>query len=705
MRENNYYDAYYDDYNLVRVYMSKMSYGGESSYFYISDEVNNNYACTLVSKEDTNKDFNIYILSIDRALSFEHEYEVINEHGRRTILQFSGIVKTKRFDQEFFYNGDDLGCTINNKGTHFALWSPFAFRVLIQISKNKTKTIHEMQRSDKGVFRFSSSDNLNEATYVYLIRVHGSWKQTSDPYAYASSENSTASGVVDLKLIQHQDYDLPIMNSVCDAIIYEASIRDLTMQEDIGVKHPGTYVGFCEENATTKNKETGFSYIKSLNITHVQLMPVFDFGSVDEMNPFKNYNWGYDPNHFRCLEGSYSLNPCKPIERMKEFASLVDKCHQHGIRVNVDVVMNHVFDKFYNALECCVPNYFFQMNQEGYFSNGSFCGNDYDSNTLMGRKYIVDTCVELLKIYHIDGLRFDLMGILDVETMNQVQAKCQKLNKDFMVYGEGWNMPSYLSEDQRASINNQAKMANIAHFSDRFRDVIKGKTGNEDTAIKGYASGDVSLIEECKNVLCASCFEFGSSLLFNNPINCINYVECHDNMSVYDKISECCSEEDEMIWVRRQLMMNACTLLAQGIPFIHSGQEFGRTKQGLSNTYNVSDQINMIDYERKKHFNWLKEQSIVLINIRKHYRGFRYMSKSEMEGHVYFDDIDQKVLIYRIQENRQEIYVFFNPSHEDFNYKFDSQVELIFFNELKPTKLVSEVNVGKVSTIICIRNN
>ena len=678
MRQKDYYEAYLDDYDKVIVYLSKLSYDGSSNQFYLRDDVGNIIDLSIQTIETTQNNYNKYTLKLHSDIVMGNEYEVVHQHARTTYLQYSGIVKTDRFDEHYFYDGDDLGYTYTPSKTSFALWAPTAFRIKLEILKNGESRTFEMRRSEKGVFRFALEEDLENATYMYQVRVNGRWRETIDPYGIASVENTRRSAIVDPAKVYVKDYELPVMKSVCDAIIYEASVRDFTMQRDCGVVQQGKFMGFVEENETTRKKDTGFHYLKSLGVTHVQLMPVMDFGSVDEIYPMRHYNWGYDPVQYRALEGSYSYDPFNPYERMFEFTALIESLHKAGMRVNLDVVFNHVYDKETCSFENVVPNYYFQMNTNGDFSNGTFCGNDMDAKRKMCSKYIVDTCVYLTKMYHIDGLRFDLMGILDIDTINKVYQECCRINPDFMVYGEGWNMPSFLDMDERASMNNQYKMPFVAHFSDRFRDVVKGRTSSEEAGIKGYCTGDTYLIEIMKDVLCASCVSMGIEPLFTHPRNAVNYVECHDNMTAWDKMKECCKEDSREIRTQRQIMLNAACLLAQGIPFLHCGQEFARTKHGLPNTYEASDEINRVDYERRNQFTQIVEHTKKLIALRKQYACFRYATCEEIKAHVSFDEIEHQVVLYRMLDDQDDMIVVFNPTSRSFTYDFHQAYKLLY---------------------------
>lgn len=700
MRQQTYYEAYLDDYDKVIVYLSRNSYDGVSNRFYLTNKWGQILELHIQSIEPTPSNFNKFTLSLYEDIEIGTEYYVVHQHARRAVLQYCGIVKTQRFDEQFFYDGDDLGVSLDNNQTTFALWAPTASEVKVEICKNEVKHTIDLLRGEKGVWRLSILENLENATYVYLVKVNGKWEETIDPYGASSIENSLRSAIIDTKKIKLQDFPLTPMKSACDAILYEASVRDFTIQSGIGVTRAGQFKGFVEENEKTKELHTGFSYLKELGVTHVQLMPVLDFGSVDELYPLMHYNWGYDPVQYRTLEGSFSVDPNNPYSRVFGFLQLVEECHKHDIRVNLDVVFNHVYDKENSAFEKTVPNYYFQMNSNGDFSNGTYCGNDIDSKRLMCSKYIVDTCAWLTKTYHIDGLRFDLMGILDIDTLNEVYRVCSGINPDFMVYGEGWDMPSFLDYRERASIRNQAAMPYIGHFSDRFRDVIKGRTDANEVNVKGYCTGAIYLIDIMKNCLCGSCNDIGVEKMFVNPRNAVNYVECHDNMTSWDKVRECCKEDDREVRIKRQEMMIAAVLLGQGIPFLHSGQEFARTKHGKHNTYEESDEINKIDYIRRNRYQKIVDCTKALITIRKSYRCFRYSTAQEVASHVSFDSIDQKVLLYKLKDEEEDMIVIFNPTGEYFTYTFDAAYQLLYQDGKSEDILIQTVNIQPYSTMV-----
>lgn len=705
MRQQKYYEAYLDDFRKIVVFMSRHSYDGISNKFYLKDTEGNLYDLHIQSIEATQNNYNKYTLMLYEDIEIGHEYSVVHQHARSVILQYSGIVKSDKFDDMFYYDGDDLGFTFDVQQTAFALWAPTACRVKLEVQKFDTVETYEMQRSDKGVFRYTVLGNLENATYVYYVRVNGCWREAIDPCGIASIENSRRSAVVDMSKIKMHEYPLPDMESACDAIIYEASVRDFTMCKNSEVENAGKFYGFIEETAKTKEKVTGFTYLKSLGITHLQLMPVLDFGSVDEVYPFLHYNWGYDPIQYRTLEGSFSADPSNPYDRIIGFVALVEACHRQGIRVNLDVVFNHVYDKDSCSFENIVPNYYFQMNEQGDFSNGTYCGNDMDTKRRMCSKFVVDTCVFLTKTYHIDGFRFDLMGILDVDTMNAVEQSCRAINPDFMIYGEGWDMPSFLKHEERACIANNAKMPFVGHFSDRFRDVVKGRTSSNEVGIKGYCTGAVYLIDIMKNCLGGSCTNEGIEAMFAHPRNVINYVECHDNMTSWDKIKECCKEDSKEVRIAKHNMLIAACLLAQGVPFLHSGQEFARTKHGIANTYEESDEINHIDYARRDQYQSIVTCTKELIALRKQYACLRYSTKEQIQRHVSFESIAQSILLYKMKDEQDDMIVIFNPTDAHYSYQCKGAYECIYYNGNITFHDIHQIAIEPYSTIIAYRKS
>ena len=694
MRMKEPYEAYFDDYDILSVYMSKSFFNGSSRIFHLKDTKERIIPLTIQHRSDLYNGDTHYKLSIDSTLDIGEEYTLYDEHCKRVVCQYSHIVKTKHFNDDYFYDKDDLGCTYTPKKTTFKLWSPVAYRIQVCLEKDGIRDIYRMVRKPRGIFEVTIPKNLAGYRYTFMVRVNGKWHETIDPYSSFCGQNAMYSVVVDPQTIHFPRHvKLKPMEHQTDAIIYEASIRDMTSQAGIGVKHPKTFVGFTEENEKTLAKNTGFTYLKSLGITHVQLLPVFDFGSMDEMYPDIFYNWGYDPVGHRCLEGAYSTNCEDAVCRIEEFAKLVQDCHMAGLRVTLDLVFNHVYEKENYPLEKLVPNYYFLMNREGEFSNGSFCGNDIDTLQIMSHKYFVDTCKRIVEWFDVDGFRFDLMGILDIDLLNDIVAQCRKIKPDFMIYGEGWNMPSFLAPDIRASQQNQHKMNVVGHFNDFFRENIRGSNGELER--KGYANGNLEFIEAAKHCLCG-CVDLGYYDSFEKSIN---YVECHDNHTLWDKNRVCCREEGREIREKRQVMANAFVLLAQGIPFLHAGQEFGRTKQGIGNSYNRSDNYNRMDYSRRDQHITVVNDTKKLIKIRKEHESFRLFDREDL-GNISFDTIESSVLIYYTNRNLDRCGVVFNPTERYFNYGLNSDVHILFDNGMCNAPITNCLLIAPYSVIV-----
>ena len=696
MRMKEPYEAYLDGFNRLNVYMAKNFYDGESRIFHLKDSQDNIIPLSIQHRSDLYNGYTHYQLSLDSSLHMGEEYFLFDEHCKQTPCIYSHIVKTKEFADQFMYDQNDLGLTYSKEKSIFKLWSPVAHRIVLHVIKNDQPFYFEMNKDEKtGVFSAEIHENLLGAKYLFFVRVNGKWDQFIDPYSSFCGMNGKYSYVIDeAHLDLPKKIKLEPLESNTDAIIYEASVRDMTSQTGIGVTHPKKFVGFVEENKTTKSRNTGFSYIKSLGITHIQLMPVFDFGSVDERYPNIFYNWGYDPVNHRCLEGSYSMEPRDPLCRVKEFAYLVQQCHKNGIRVNLDLVFNHVYEKENYPLEKLVPNYYFLMSQTGEFSNGSFCGNDIDTQPFMSKKYFLDTCKRIIEWFDVDGFRFDLMGILDYNFMNELSNMCRTLKPGFLIYGEGWNMPSFLPEEIRASQQNQSRMPYVGHFSDRFREVIRGS--NSELQMRGYSNGNFSCIDSVLSVLSASC----KDNIFDSPQKVINYVECHDNHTLWDKNRIACHGEGREMREKRSLMANALVLLAQGVPFIHCGQEFGRTKNNLGNSYNRSDTYNKVDYARRDQHIWIVEQVQKLIKIRKMHPCFRLRTKEEIDHNVFFEVIENQVVVYGTRKDEDECVVFFNPTSRSFEYFLQESGQIIYDSENANNPYTSHLHIAPFSVLV-----
>lgn len=689
--------AYAVAFDEIRVYLSKGYYNGISSQFYIKN-IENDQLIPLNgdSLNNSSQDgFQEYVFHTNFTMG--KVYKVVDAYGLSCYLDFSKLSMCEEFDELYFYDHNDLGNQYTKEKTTFKVWAPLATGVILKVMKwNGETELFPMKRQKKGVYFVEVCEDLELEQYVYLIRHTNSYEVTLDPYAYSSSSNGRASIIVDLEKVPCRQFDLPILEKMTDMVIYETSVRDFSMSSTSGMKNKGKFLAFTELNTSTDSgNPTGLDYLSCLGITHLQLMPIADFATVDEKNPLELYNWGYDPLAYNVTEGSYVTDPDDGYMRITEAQRMVEALHSRGIRVVMDVVFNHMHDVNINALERTVPYYFFRRNEDGSLSNGSWCGNDLNTTALMCRKYILDMCRRWQVLYGIDGFRFDLMGIIDQETMKLVDAQGKALDSSFVVYGEGWNMPTALDEEMRTTIQNNLKTPYIGFFNDFFRDTLRGTNQME---TKGYFSGDTYKTNDAMKAIC-------NLDMFAKITQSINYVECHDNATCYDKLQISNYDESEKIRKRRSRLMMAAVILSQGVPFLHSGQEFFRTKGGLSNTYNAGDQVNALDWNRKDMEIDTTQFVQFLIHLRKNNPCFRYGSYDMIRKNVKTENINHRMIKYSLHQNEGEykdFIIYFNASLETLQVEVEDGFQLLYHSE-KGKILDHQLDVNGVCLAILVR--
>lgn len=660
------FQAYLDEMNIITILLPLSYHHGSSSTFSISDETQKVTTLQIIKKQQIENN-NKYICRLAEEISFGHPYWIIDEYGGKTDLQIGAVIRTESFDERFFYDGNDLGVSFVENQTQFKLWSPTAAQVKLKLRKpNSTfSEIIKMRREEKGVWSVLVHSDLELFQYTFLVLVNQEWRESVDPYAVAVTANGELGVVVKLEKTRREKPFLPPFENPVDAIIYETHIRDFTIHPDSGVKHKGLYLGAGELNTKGKDGElTGLSYVKDLGITHIEFLPFNDFAGVDETEPNKDYNWGYNPLHFNVPEGSYSSNPSDPYARIIELKQLIDNIHSQGIRVIMDVVYNHVYIRETSSFEKVVPGYYFRHNELGFPSNGTGVGNDIASERKMVRKFILDSIRFWMEEYHIDGFRFDLMGILDIDTMKEVRKTCDSIQEETLIIGEGWNLNTPLAMDKKAILRNQSKLPDIAQFNDKFRDTIKGNTFY--LYDKGYVLGNEHYYVEAKEVITGSVgIDKEGSGLLSNPSQSVNYVECHDNHTLWDKLLSCLPDMDELLHIKYHRLATGLIILSQGIPFLHSGQEFFRTKRGDGNSYKSPDHINRLDWNRKQLYsdnvNYIKG----LIQIRKQFPCFRLKTGDAIRNHIQNLPLPIPLIGYSIQnENHdiREVLLLINPT-------------------------------------------
>ncbi len=514
------------------------------------------------------------------------------------------ICDFKEIDRDYGFEGT-LGAQYSEGGTRFSLWSPCADSVTLRLYRDGSggePYAEEQMEASGGIWSCGVLGDLDGVYYTYAVEFLGEKRETPDIYGKAAGLNGRRSMVISPKSADIEGFaeDKPIvLKSVDEAVIYELHTRDFTMDESADFKHRGKLLGLCESGVKNAHGDpAGIDHLTYLGVTHVQLLPVMDFASVDEAEG--GYNWGYDPWLYNVPEGSYSENPDNGAERVRELKTVVREFHKRGIGVILDVVYNHTFSAEGSPFDISFPDYYYRKNEEGAYSNGSGCGNEIASERRMVRKFICDSLCYLASEYHLDGFRFDLMGLIDIDTMNLCAEKLREINPDILLYGEGWAADtSVLPEEIRAVKANADKLSGIAMFSDDFRDSVRGSVFEDDGC--GYISGvrTDKHRELIKSVMLGGAFDerikrSAESCWAAAPLQSINFVECHDNLTLWDKLSASMKSapEEERRTVDR--FAAALTLLSRGIPFLAAGQEFLRSKGGEHNSYNLPDSVNML---------------------------------------------------------------------------------------------------------------
>ncbi|MFZ5428690.1 MAG: type I pullulanase [Bacteroidota bacterium] len=550
------------------------------------------------------------------------------------------------------YPGEDLGVHLTPGATTFRLWAPTALEVELRLFDNgengEPLKVTGMKKEKNGTWAHTEKGDLENLFYTFKVN-DGEWlHEVPDPYARAVGINGIRGMIVDLAKTNPEGWEKdkgPALRKVTDWIIYELHVRDFSIAESSGMRHKGKYLAFTEKNTRSSlGEKTGLDHLKELGITHVHLLPVFDFQSVDEEKPLRKYNWGYDPQNYNAPEGSYSTDPYDGKVRIRELKSLVKSLHDEGIGVIMDVVYNHTWLTKGSVFNQTVPGYFYRQNHDGSFSNASGCGNEIASERSMVRKFIVDSLKYWISEYHIDGFRFDLMGILDLETMRVIREEMDRINPGILLYGEGWAADwSPMPEEKRAVKRNVKQMPGIAVFNDDIRDALKGNHSQKST--RGFVSG-LGLREEAVKfgVVAAT---WHPQIVYNyvesshepwadEPSQCINYVSCHDNFTLYDKLNMSVQKATPEQLRRMVKLAGAVILTSQGIPFLHAGSEFCRTKNGNGNSYNAPDSVNQIDWVRKSVYRDVFDYYSKLIALRKNHPVFRLETSEKIRASLNF---------------------------------------------------------------------
>ncbi|MGQ7393216.1 type I pullulanase [Streptococcus suis] len=652
------FQAFLDDVATIRLVMEKRFDTEHMSFSLESDDATSQlfiHSCLEV------ENLVLYYLTSLHALNLDKDYAIYDQDRNKTELGYGHIVRSAIFEQNYTYDGNDLGASYSPQSTNFKLWAPISKQVFLVLEG----TPYAMIKGSKGVWQVTVEGDLDSQSYHYLHKVNGEWISVHDPYALSSKANSGDSYVINPNKL-HKVRRAKTQRPISQAIVYEMSVRDFSWQTEAGFKHRSQFLGLTESPVLDCMK-LGMDYIKNLGVTHIQLLPVYDFGSVDENKPQAVYNWGYDPMQYNLPEGSFSSLPDDPYARILELQEAIQAYHDADISVNMDVVYNHVYHAEKYAFELIVPGYFYRYNEHGMRTDGTFCGNDVASERSMVRNYIKQSLRQWTSIYGFDGFRFDLMGILDIQTINQIQEELLAIHPNIYLYGEGWKMATGLDYEKLAHQYNADQLPEVSFFNDDYRDTFKKLLLNPTRLV------DKQLHEKVQHLLTGSRYSH-----FITPQQSLNYIECHDNATAFDYF-----HIEHPDWTPQQQKRAASfglqlILISQGMAFIHSGQEFFRTKDEIDNSYNIPDRINRLDWTRairyKEHIQFIQE----LIAFRKDNPVLCQDSYETIRESCHFCWLTEYVLRYQVTNGDKTIQFIINFADSDFVFENEEERTIRF---------------------------
>ena len=572
--------------------------------------------------------------------------------------------------------------------TKFTLWAPTAeeVRVLLYDSGNEGSAYQtlSLEMGEDGIWNTSIKEDLKGKFYTFNVKVNGKWLgDTPGIMAKAVGVNGKRAAVIDLRSTDPEGWanDVrPLLKDYADIIVYEMHHRDFSLDSVSGIRNKGKFLALTELGTTTSQGEkTGIDHLKELGVTHVHILPSYDYASVDESKPDKaQYNWGYDPQNYNVPDGSYSTDPYKPDVRIKEFKQMVQALHKAGIRVVLDVVYNHTFTTEESNFERTVPGYFYRQTKDGKPANGSGCGNETASDRAMMRKYMVESVLYWINEYHIDGFRFDLMGIHDIETMNEIRAAVDKIDPSIFIYGEGWAASApQLDQEELAMKANIYKMPRIAAFSDEMRDGLRG--GWDDDRKGAFLIGQpghemsikFGLVGAVKHPqVINDSVNYSKEPWALQPTQMISYVSCHDDMCLADRLKATMPDATDEERASLHKLAETFVFTSQGVPFIFAGDEMMRDKKGIHNSYNSPDSINTIDWRNKTIHHDVFDYVRELIALRKNHPAFRMGDADKVRQYMEFLPVEGSNLVaFILKDNAngdswKNIIVAFNSRKE-----------------------------------------
>lgn len=670
--------------------------------------------------EVTEKEQFTYLISVESPLDLTKNYNILFEGNEYKIIM-PNIYSTESFEEEYIYTGTDLGATWSSEKTSFRVWAPTAEAVKVNLYASGTEGTDDlleeipMQADVNGTWIAQKEGDATGVYYTYTVTINGEETEACDPYARTTGVNGKRAMIIDLASTNPQGWESDANphagENITDAVIYELHVRDLSSDESAGIQNVGKFLGVIETGATTESGiPTGLDHMKDLGITHLHLLPSYDYGSIDETKLEEaKFNWGYDPVNYNVPEGSYSTDPYHGEVRVKEMKQMVQGLHENGISVVMDVVYNHV----YNASEFCfnkiVPGYFSRIDEEGKYSNGSGCGNDTASERAMVHKYIVDSVKYWAEEYHIDGFRFDLVGLIDTETINEIVAEVHKDYPDVIFYGEGWTMDTSVTKDgyRMATQLNSEETPDFAYFNDTLRDSLKGNVFENSQT--GYVSGAEGLEETI-----TQCF-LGAADWCPSPSQTVNYASCHDNLTLMDRLSRSALNATREERIRMNNLSAAIYMTAQGIPFMQAGEEMLRTKLKGSgefdeNSYASPDSVNSLKWdtlneeEYQNTYNYYKG----LIAFRSAHPALRMMTAEDVAANITpIEGLEANVTAFEIKggangDSADGMFIIFNPNRTQTQVTLPEGVWDVYINGEKAGTEVLETITEGTATVVPI---
>ena len=623
------------------------------------------------------------------------------------------IFDSPEFAAKYTYSGNDLGNTYSKASTKFRVWAPTASKVSLLTFATATTpasgaTEVPMTSDVNGTWVTTLSGDKNGLIYMYRVTVDGTTNDAVDPYVRATTINGLLGVVVDLSQTNPVGWNNTkpkFSGNPTDASIYELHVRDLSIDPSSGVPaaHQGKYLAFTDVKTSYKGTPTGVAHIKSLGVTHVELQPIFDFQSVDESAP--SFNWGYDPQNFNVPEGSYSSDPANPTKRIVELKSAVQSLHNQGLRVIMDVVYHHVFNANTYSESLIVPGYFFRTDSNGDLTNGSGCGNDVADERSMAAKFINDSFKYWATEYHIDGFRIDQMGQMSITTVNQARKSLSAIDPSILMLGEGWYGASSLPIESAATQGNIAKVPGVAAFNDQIRDGAKGSVFN--TTEAGFVSGIFAKAPDVKAGIVGNTAynrNLDNKWTTSSPAQSINYVESHDNQTVFDKLTSSVPGATASTIIKMDQMSAVIVYLSEGVPFIQAGQEFLRSKGGNGNSYNASDEVNSLKWSTLPTNIAVNNYYKGILALRNAHPAFRLSTASAIKASLSFIPTLDGVIAYSLdgaksKDSWKKIVVAYNATSTPSKVTLPSggKWSLVVSGNVAGTKVLSSMSGSQVT--------